>query len=417
VPIPSRIPGSDLPGGAVEGRAPGPAVTDTATAGRRPGPPPATVVPIQPRPSRSGTEVTETLGVEEEFLVVDTGTRQLVPRGPELIAAASDLGERVCAEMNRCQVEVDTPVVTTLERLRAELVATRRRLLEGGADLGLAPAALATHPFSSWDEQVIDTDEERYEVMRDRFRLLAREQVICGLHVHVGVSDPHDRVAVLQAAGAWLPTLLALSGNSPYWEGRDSGYASYRTVIWSRWPTAGMPPSISSPEELQRIVDDLVQVGAIEDETHLYWWVRPSLRHPTVEFRVCDSVLYVDDVVAIAGLARALSWTALHAPESLSPVPGRQVLRAAVWQAARYGLRRDLIDPGAFEQRPAADVVRALVASARPGLEHFGDHEVVSELVEQVLARGTGASAQRLTRAEETSPEPVVDMVLDRMLA
>jgi carboxylate-amine ligase len=360
-------------------------------------------------------EVTETIGVEEEFLVVDQETGELVPRGPELIAEVQDLGEHVSAELNRCQVEVDTPVCTDLESLRREVVAKRDRLRTAGDALGLAAAAVATHPFSSWREQAVDTDEERYEVMEDRFRLLASEHVICGCHVHVGISDPEDRVAVLAAAGSWLPTLLALSTNSPYWQGEDTGYASYRTVIWSRWPTSGMPPSISSPEELQAIVDDLIAIGAIEDETHLYWWVRPSLRHPTVEFRVCDTFLFVDDVVAVTGLIRALCWTALNAPETLPSVPRRQVLRAAVWHAARYGMRRNLMDPAEMRQRPAADVVRSLVDSARPGLEHYGDDDVVPQLIEQIVARGTGASAQRLTRAEETSGVPVVDMVLDRM--
>ena len=367
------------------------------------------------RTTTGGVEVTETLGVEEEFLVVDRETRELVPRGPELIAEVQDLGEHVSAELNRCQVEVDTPVCTDLDSLRREVVAKRDRLRSAGDELGLAAAAVATHPFSSWREQAVDTDEERYEVMEDRFRLLAREHVICGCHVHVGISDPEDRVAVLAAAGAWLPTLLAMSTNSPYWQAEDTGYASYRTVIWSRWPTSGMPPSISSPEELQGIIDDLITVGAIEDETHLYWWVRPSLRHPTVEFRVCDTFLFVDDVVAVTGLIRGLCWTALNAPETLPKVPGRQVLRAAVWHAARYGMRRNLVDPGAMEQRPADDVVRSLLASARPGLEHYGDQDVVSELVERIISRGTGASAQRLTRAEETSGGPVIDMVLDRM--
>lgn len=367
------------------------------------------------RTTTGGVEVTQTLGVEEEFLVVDRESRELVPRGRELIEQVQDLGDHVSAELNHCQIEVDTPVCTDLESLRNEIVAKRERLRQAGEDLGLAAAAVSTHPFSSWREQVVDTEEERYEAMADRYRLLVREQVICGCHVHVGISDPHDRVEVLKAAGAWLPTLLALSTNSPYWQDEDSGYASYRTVIWSRWPTSGMPPPISSPEELQSIIHDLRAIGAIEDETHLYWWVRPSLRHPTVEFRVCDTFLYADDAVGAAGLIRALCWTALNAPETLPEVPGRHVLRAAVWHAARYGMRRDLTDPAERAQRPAAEVARSLLASARPGLEHYGDVDVVTELIEQVIARGTGASAQRLTRAEESTGGAVVDMVLEAM--
>jgi len=371
--------------------------------------------PDAPAPTPVATGSACTLGVEEEFLVVDRATRELSSRGPELIQAASSLGDHVCAELNLCQIEVDTPVCTELAEVGAALRSMRQVLRDVGQDLGIAPAATATHPFSSWRQAGVDTDYERYEQMANRFRRLAHEQVICGCHVHVGVSDPDERFTILQAARAWLPTLLALSANSPFWQGSDTGYASYRTVIWSRWPTAGMPPAVRSPEELARLIDDLKAVDAIEDETHLYWWVRPSLRHPTVEFRVADTFLYVDDAVASAGLIRALCWTALHAPESLGTVPDDHVLRSAMWRAARYGLRQDLVDPWQLTTRPAADVVRGLVAAARPGLEHFGDEAVVDGLVSQLLTRDTGASAQRLVRAEEEAGEPVVDMILDRM--
>jgi len=356
-----------------------------------------------------------TIGVEEEFLVVDTETGALSPRGPELIERSAALGEHVCAELNLCQIEVDTPVCTDLAEVGAELRSMRRLLRESGAEIGVAPAAVATHPFSSWTQVGVDLEEERYEKMTNRFRRLAHEHVICGCHVHIGVDDPVERFTILQAARAWVPTMLAMSVNSPYWQGEDTGYASYRTVVWSRWPTAGMPPEVTSPEELEQLIADLKAIDAIEDETHLYWWIRPSLRHPTIEFRVCDTFLFVDDAVAMAGLIRGLCWTALHEPSSLGPVPHEQVLRSAMWQAARHGLRRELVDPWQLATRPAGDVVRDLVEAARPGLEHFGDLAVVEGLVSQLLTRETGASAQRLVRAEEESGKPVVDMVLDRM--
>jgi glutamate---cysteine ligase / carboxylate-amine ligase len=356
-----------------------------------------------------------TVGVEEEFLVVDLETRALTPRAPELIAGASSLGDHVCAELNLCQIEVDTPVCTDLAEVGASLRSLRHLLRDVGQDLGVTPAATATHPFSSWRQADVDLGEERYERMTHRFRRLAHEHVICGCHVHVGIEDPVERFTVLQAARAWVPTLLALSANSPYWQGEDTGYASYRTVVFSRWPTAGMPPDVTSPDELEALIADLKAVDAIEDETHLYWWVRPSLRHPTVEFRVCDTFLFVDDAVAVAGLIRGLCWTALHEPDALGPVPHEQVLRSAMWRAARHGMRRDLVDPWQLTTRPAQDVVRDLLDAARPGLAHFGDEAVVDGLVSQLLVRDTGASAQRLTRAEEESGEPVVDMILDRM--
>lgn len=356
-----------------------------------------------------------TIGVEEEFLVVDVESRGLVQQAPELIDGASSLGEHVCAELNLSQIEVDTPVCTDLADVGASLRSMREALRDAGEPLGIAPAAVATHPFSSWRQVAVDTDAERYEQMADRFRLLAREHVICGCHVHIGVEDPVEQMAVLRAARAWVPTLLALSTNSPYWQDEDSGYASYRTVVWTRWPTAGMPPAVESPGQLRALVEQLVAADAIEDETHLYWWVRPSLRHPTVEFRVCDTFLFVDDAVAVAGLIRALCWTALHEPQTLGTVPHDQVLRSAMWRAARYGLRRELVDCWQGRLRPAQDVVLDLVEAARPGLDHFNDSAVVEGLIGRLLDRGTGASAQRLTRAEEESGAGVVDMVLQRM--
>jgi carboxylate-amine ligase len=371
--------------------------------------------PREPSQQAGVAEAACTLGVEEEFLVVDRATRALSDRGPDLIRAASSLGDHVCAELNLCQIEVDTPVCTELADVGAALRSMRHVLRDAGEDLGVAPAATATHPFSSWRQAAVDVEAERYEKMANRFRRLAHEQIICGCHVHVGIADPESRFAILQASRAWLPTLLAMSANSPYWQGADTGYASYRTVIWSRWPTAGMPPEVRSPEELDRVIQDLTAVDAIEDETHLYWWVRPSVRHPTIEFRVADTFLYVDDAVASAGLIRALCWTALNEPEAMGPVPNEHVLRSAMWRASRYGLRQQLVDPWQLTTRPAADVVRDLVAAAKPGLEHFGDEAVVEGLVSQLLTRDTGASAQRLVRAEEEAAEPVVDMILDRM--
>jgi glutamate---cysteine ligase / carboxylate-amine ligase len=366
-------------------------------------------------PHRSAEGSAVTIGVEEEFLVIDRESRALTPRAPELIEGSSSLGEHVCAELNLCQIEVDTPVCTDLAEVGASLRSMRRTLRDAGEELGISAAALATHPFSSWRQVAVDLEEERYAQMTSRFRRLAHEHVICGCHVHVGVEDPVERFTIMQAARAWVPTMLAMSVNSPYWQGEDTGYASYRTVVWSRWPTAGMPPEVTSPEELEQLITDLKAVDGIEDETHLYWWIRPSLRHPTIEFRVCDTFLYVDDAVATAGLIRGLCWTALEEPASLGPVPHEQVLRSAMWRAARHGLRRDLVDPWTLSLRPAPDVVRSLVDAARPGLEHFGDQAVVEGLITQMLTRDTGASAQRLVRAEEEAGEPVVDMVLDRM--
>jgi carboxylate-amine ligase len=354
-----------------------------------------------------GIEKPLTLGVEEEYLLADAGTGALVPRGPEAVAAASGLlGDAVTSELNRCQIEVGTAVCQHLDELGAELSRLRQQLAAACRPLGLAPLASGTHPFSPWQDQGIDRAKERYARMEERYQIVARQQVICGCHVHIGVADPAVRVQVMNRARPWLPLLLALSANSPYWQGVDSGYASYRTQVWQRWPMAGMPPRLDGPEAYDELVAGLVASGAIEDATHLYWYIRPSARYPTLEFRVADVCLDPAQAVTLAGLLRALVWTC--AAEGTASWAGWGVgedyhLRAAVWQAARYGLEGLLVDPLTGRTAPAADVVRSAVDRWRPGLEAHGDRDVVEAGVERILAEGNGASWQRRVAAAEGS--------------
>ena len=157
--------------------------------------------------------------------------------------------------------------------------------------------------------------------MDDAYQIVARQQVICGCHVHVGIADRDLAVAVMNRVRPWLPALLALSANSPYWQGLDTGFASYRLQVWQRWPTSGMPPELADRQEYDELVDDSTTVDAIEDATFLYWYVRPSARYPTLEFRVCDVCLDVDDAVALAGLVRALAWTCAVQHSRAGPRP------------------------------------------------------------------------------------------------
>jgi carboxylate-amine ligase len=197
-----------------------------------------------------------TFGVEEELLVVDSVTGDLVPRSAELLPLARErLGPQVTAELNRCQIETATRIHTDLAEARAEIEASRRALHEAGEPVRCDVLPAASHPWSSWQDQEVFDEEDRYREMEDRFQRLARRQVICGCHVHVGIEDPDRVVAVMTWLRPWLPVLAALTANSPFWEGEDTGYDSYRLEVWSSWPTARMPPGLDDRAAYDGVVD------------------------------------------------------------------------------------------------------------------------------------------------------------------
>jgi carboxylate-amine ligase len=343
-----------------------------------------------------------TLGVEEEFLIVDETTGGLVARAGELIAPAQAmLGSDVAHELNLCQIEIGTPVCHDLASVRSELTRLRSGLDGVASSIGTRIAATATHPFGSWRDQQIDPANERYRRIADVYQVIARQQVIAGCHVHVGIDDRDLAVAVMNRSRPWVPVFAALAANSPYWQGVDTGYASYRLQVWQRWPTSGMPPRLESAEEFDRLVEELVAMEAIEDATFIYWYVRPSVRWPTVEFRMCDVCLDVDTTVAIAGLARALAWTCRRDALESRPEPdmGREALAAAMWRAARYGLDDMLVSPAARAPRPVPDVIDELLEYIKEGLDAHGDRDEVTSLVQRVLDIGNGATRQRAARS------------------
>ncbi len=340
-----------------------------------------------------------TLGVEEEFLIVDRASGALAPRSHELLPAARDLlGQQVSAELNRCQIETATSICADLDELDGELRDLRRDLDGAAAGMGCAILPVAAHPWSSWQEQAVEMDRERFREMEARYQVVARQQVICGCHIHVGVADPDLLVAVMTRTRQWLPVLLALSANSPFWEGEDTGYDSYRYEVWERWPTAGVPPALDDRAAYAEIVDDLRTAGAIDDATHLYWYLRPSVRFPTLEVRVGDVSLTVDEVVGLAGLARALVRTGVREVEqgrsNGTPVP-EAVLSGAMWRAARYGLDDELVSPVTARTVPADQAVAELLDHVRPALDELDDTARVTAAVRRILGDGNGARRQR----------------------
>jgi glutamate---cysteine ligase / carboxylate-amine ligase len=335
-----------------------------------------------------------TLGVEEEFHVVDRETRRLTARAPELLDGLSD---SYVAELQCCVVEVNSEVVDTLDGLRADLQRHRRILVDAAATLGMGVVAAGAVPLAVPAEMQV-TQTARYRQMLSDYQLLAREQLICGTQVHVGVEDRDDAVAVAHRVTPYLPTLLALSVSSPFWaDGSDTGYSSARTLVWQRWPTTGPAPPVSSAVEYDRLVDDLVASGVISDAGMVYFDVRPAFAAPTLELRVCDSCPSLDTIVLIAGVFRALVEREVEALRA--GVPAVEVApplaRAALWRAARSGLEGELVDICGPSSRPAAEVVTDLVRSLRPQLEAVGDWPMVVDLARKVLIAGTSSARQR----------------------
>jgi len=352
-----------------------------------------------------------TLGVEEEFLVVDAATGALRPEGAAALPAARDrLGDDVHAELHPSQIEITTPVAGTLGEIRAELRRMRGELAATLDERGDRLAATGTHPFSPWTAD--PAINPQYEVLETQYQQIAREQLICGTHVHVGIDDPELAIAVVNGVAPWLSPIVALAANSPFWGGRDTGYASYRTELWRRWPTAGTPAPFADRADYEGLVESLFRTGSIDDHARIYWDVRPSARFPTVEFRVADVGMTVDDTVMTAGLVRALAVTA--ARDGLPSKPVRpELIRAATWRAARYGIGADLVDVVAATAVPARELVGGLLERLRPALADAGDWDEVSELVGRTLADGTAADRQRRVWAATGKLESVVEFIVE----
>ena len=361
-----------------------------------------------------------TIGVEEEYLVLDAVTRAPVPAGDLVVRRAHQrLGDAVHTELQRAQLEVNTPVCPTLAEVRDHLVHLRREVSSAAASEGAVVAATGTHPVASWRDHASITPTEPYLRLERDYQQLAREQLICGCHVHVGIADAELAIQVMNRVRPWLSVVLALAANSPFWAGIDTGYASYRTEIWRRWPTAGTPEVFSDRAEYEELVEALVVTGSIDAPARIYWDVRPSARFPTLELRVTDVCTTVDEAVMVAGLVRGLARAcALEAAAGVPlPRPRAELLRAATWRAARYGVEADLVDVLGGRAVAASDLVGALLDFVRPSLEELGDWGETSDQVGAVLAHGNGAVRQRAAYARRGNIEDVVDLVVTETAA
>ena len=358
-----------------------------------------------------------TLGVEEEYQIVDPETRALMARGGRAVqerAQRSTMGDEVVPELLTAQIEAVSPVCRTLTEVRDEVLRLRREVNIAAAKEGARIAAASTHPFSDWRDQRI-TPKERYEGLVESYRRLARQQAAFGFHVHVGLADREAAIRVMNRLRLWLAPLLALSANSPFWLGEDSGYASYRMQVWGRMPVSGPPGVFESKTEHDELIDALVTSGVVADSTKVYWDIRLPEDLDTIEVRVMDVCSRADEAVMLAGLARALVRTCYEQAEREDPYPKprSELLRAAHWLASRHGLDAKLLGPEVGQATPAREVIERMLAFTRQALEEGGDWEEVSGLVHETLEHGNGANRQRRTYQKAGRLEDVVDMLVE----
>ncbi|MEV6959588.1 glutamate--cysteine ligase [Streptomyces sp. NPDC051207] len=340
------------------------------------------------------------IGVEEEFHVLEVESGLLVPRADAILRRLPR--QTFTTELHQCTVETNSAVHASLHDLYADLTRLRRRLDAAASSQGLAVVAAGTAPLAP-AAAATPTAGARYRHMAEEYRKVADEQLICGAQVHVDVPDRDTAVRVMCEVSPWLPVLLAVSASSPFWQGADTGYASWRSMVWQRWPTAGPAGCFSSAAEYDAAVDDFIRAGVISDAGMIYYDVRPSAHLGTLELRICDACPRAETVVLIAGLFRALVTEALERLRERAPgCAGRhEWLRGAAWRAARSGLEGALVDPETHREAPARQVLRKLLVRLRPALEAHGDWHTVRELTEAALADGSAARRIRRTAQEE----------------
>jgi len=363
-----------------------------------------------------------TIGIEEEYLLVDRASRDLASDPPAAMMSECQalLERQVSPEFLRAQIEVGTTVCHTVAEARSQLAHLRRVVADVAARHGLAPIAAATHPFAEWHRQKT-TDRERYTLLARDIQAPARRLVICGMHVHVGLADPELRIDLMGQATYFLPHLLALSTSSPFWGGEDTGLKSYRIAVFDEMPRTGLPELFESWGEFERHLKVMVNAGLIEDGTKLWWDLRPSVRFPTLEMRIPDVCTRLDDAISIAALFLCL----LRMLWRLKRSNQRWRRYAAIlvnenrWRAQRYGFDEGLVDFGKGRIVPYADLLEEIIELVAEDAEFFGCRKEV-EAAREILARGTSAHRQLATYqaalARGADAEEALGAVVDMLI-
>ena len=337
-----------------------------------------------------------TIGVEEEYLLVDRDSLALSEAPNELMEACqAELENQVAPEFLKCQIEIGTKVCANVAEAREDLKRLRECVARHAANYNLAPIAASCHPFSDWREQH-HTDKERYNALHDDLAGVVRRMLICGMHVHVGIEPPDRRIDLINQLTYFLPHLLALSCSSPFWQGRDTGLDSYRLTVFDNLPRTGLPPRMGSYSEFERSVGVLTDLGVIEDSSKIWWDLRPSARFPTIESRICDVQPRLEDTLTLAALTQAITrmlWR-LAATNQRWRIYDTFLVAENRWRAQRYGPREGLIDFGRGEIVPMPELMQEMFTLIGGDAQHFGATlEVEAALA--IARDGPSASRQR----------------------
>ena len=347
-----------------------------------------------------------TVGVKEEFLLVGAGSALLAGVGEGVVAAAESGSDgQFEHELMREQAELATTPASSILEMVGELRQRRAELATAARGKGARLLACATSPVG---QDVSTTPVRRYEQMTRLFGRVARTQLTCGMHVHVSIESPAEGVAVLDRIRPWLAVLVALSANSPFFAGEDTGYASYRSVLWGQWPSAGVADPFGDVKGYEQARAAMVSSGAAMDDGMIYFDARLSARYPTVEIRVADVCADAADAAVIAAIVRGLVSTAANECAPMTPIRS-ELLRAASWRAARFGIEGDLLDVAAVSTVAAWNRIDQLIDFVDPALRDTGDSELVHAGLNDVRRRGTGARLQRRVYGDTGSIEAVID--------
>ena len=364
-----------------------------------------------------------TFGIEEEFFLAHPKSRSLSTSEPRsmLHACRRRYGEAVAPELLLSQIELVSPVFERCDHAYDEMMRLRRGVAEIAVEKDLRMLAAGTHPIAVWGEQV-ETPRNRYRNLVEDFQIVARRNVLCGLHVHVAVPPDVDRVVLMNAAMPWLPMFLALSTSSPFWDREPTGLLSYRQAVYDEWPRTGIPDHFADEAEYARFVELLVAGGAARDASYLWWAIRPAARYPTLELRICDACTRVADTVAIATLFRCLLRSLVRRPErapAWTPFT-RRLIDENRWRAKRHGIDAEFLSLDGSAPVPCRDVVRALLDEVAEDAQALGCEKPI-ERVRAILSDGTSAHAQltifRGRRAKGDTPFEALRFVVDWLVA
>ena len=359
-----------------------------------------------------------TLGIEEEFQIVDPKTRELKSHVSEILEEGRlMLGEKVKPEMIQSMIEVGTGVCANIQEAREDISKLRCIISSLARKQKLEIVAASTHPFSKWSEQEI-FEHDRYKLLVDELQMVARSLLIFGVHVHVGIADKERQIHIMNAARYFMPHVLALTTSSPFWLGFDTGLKSYRSEVFKKFPRTEVPDHFESYQQYESYVKLLVKMNCIDDAKKIYWDIRPHPYFPTLEFRACDIPTRVDDTVAIAALFQAIvaKLTQLIERNLGFRLYHRRLIQENKWRAVRYGLEGKLLDLGKQKEVPAKDLVRELLDFVDDVVDILGSRKEI-EHIHTILERGTSADAQiKVFHENDKKFEPVVDMLIERTM-